>query len=230
MTVLSTTRTSAKSGALTGAGADHILIDDGDVARQVRQILPAGADTALELVGTPTLPDTLRSVRVHGVVCFTGMLSNQWTVRDFSPFDYLPRGVRLTAYGGDAADLPADLLQGYLDDVAAGRAVVPVGHVYRFDQTVQAPGLLTWSEIWCDVENSKSFRSSCDRRVSPGHRLKAASALHNYLALIFSAPGVATWNDIPESRRKNQVTRPVTLCNRSTMSSLKERGRVKRGL
>jgi NADPH:quinone reductase-like Zn-dependent oxidoreductase len=75
---------------------------------------------------------------VHGVVCFTGMLSNQWTVRDFSPFDYLPRGVRLTVYGGDAADLPADLLQGYLDDVAAGRAVVPVGHVYRFDQIVEA--------------------------------------------------------------------------------------------
>lgn len=138
MTVLSTTRNPAKSGALTGAGADHVLIDDGDVARQVRQILPAGADTALELVGTPTLPDTLRSVRVHGVVCFTGMLSSQWTVRDFSPFDYLPRGVRLTVYGGDAADLPADLLQRYLDDVAAGRVVVPVGHVYRFDQIVQA--------------------------------------------------------------------------------------------
>ena len=34
----------------------------------------------------------------HGVVCFTGMLSNAWTVRDFYPIDYLPRGVRLTAY------------------------------------------------------------------------------------------------------------------------------------
>jgi len=79
----------------------------------------------------------------------------------------------------------------------------------------RTPGLLTWSEIWCDVENSKSFRSSCDRRVSPGRRLKGASALHNYLALIFTAPGVATWNDMPGSSRKNQVTRPVTLCNRS---------------
>jgi NADPH:quinone reductase-like Zn-dependent oxidoreductase len=138
MTVLSTTRSRAKSGALTGAGADHVLIDDGDVARQVRRILPAGADAALELVGTPTLPDTLRSVRVHGVVCFAGMLSNQWIVRDFYPIDYLPRGVRLTAYGGEAADLPADLLQRYLDDVAAGRALVPIGHVYRFDQIVQA--------------------------------------------------------------------------------------------
>jgi NADPH:quinone reductase len=46
--------------------------------------------------------------------------------------------VRLTAYGGDAGDLPADLLQRYLDDVVADRAVVPIGHVYRFDQIVQA--------------------------------------------------------------------------------------------
>jgi NADPH:quinone reductase len=138
MTVLSTTRDPAKGAALTSAGADHVLIDDGQVATQVRQILPGGADAGLELVGTPTLPDTLRSVRVHGVVCFTGMLSNQWTVRDFYPIDYLPRGVRLTAYGGEAADLPPRLLQDFLDGVAAGTAAVPVGRVYHLDQIVQA--------------------------------------------------------------------------------------------
>jgi len=138
MTVLATTRNPAKSAALTGAGVDHVLIDEGQVAAQVRQLFPDGADAALELVGTPTLPDTLRSVRVHGVVCFTGMLSNQWTVRDFYPIEYLPRGVRLTAYGGEAADLPPNLLQGFLDSVAAGTAVVPIGRVYRFDQVVQA--------------------------------------------------------------------------------------------
>jgi NADPH:quinone reductase len=98
-------------------------------------LLPGGA---LELVGTPTLPDTLRSVRLHGVVCFTGMLSNQWTVRDFYPLDYLPTGVRLTAYKGDAADLPPQVLQDFLDAVAAGTAAVPIGHVYRFDQIVEA--------------------------------------------------------------------------------------------
>jgi NADPH:quinone reductase len=138
MTVLATTRSPAKGAALTGAGADHVLIDDGSVAGQVRQIFPDGADAALELVGTPTLPDTLRSVRVHGVVCFTGMLSNGWTVRDFYPIDYLPRGVRLTAYGGEAADLPPQLLQSFLDSVAAGAAVVPIGHVYRLDEIVEA--------------------------------------------------------------------------------------------
>jgi NADPH2:quinone reductase len=138
MTVLATTRNPGKGDALRGVGVDHVLIDDGEVAPRVREIVPDGVDVALELIGTPTLPDTLRATRVHGVVCFTGMLSNQWTVPDFYPIDYLPRGVRLTAYGGDASDLPSEVLQQFLDDVAAGSAAVPVGHVYRFDEIVEA--------------------------------------------------------------------------------------------
>src|SRR5438270_4058654 len=66
MTVLSTTRSPNKAAALTDVGVDHVLIDDGNVAQQVHELLPSGVDTALELVGTPTLPDTLRSTRLHG--------------------------------------------------------------------------------------------------------------------------------------------------------------------
>src|SRR4051812_7501377 len=138
MTVLSTTRNPRKATALTDIGVDHVLIDDGNVARQARGIVPAGVDTALELVGTPTLPDTLHATRQHGTVCFTGMLSNVWTVRDFYPIDYLPRGVRLTAYHGEAEDLPQPVLQDFLDAAAAGRVVVPIQRVYGFDQIVEA--------------------------------------------------------------------------------------------
>lgn len=92
MIVLSTTRHPDRADVLRDIGVQHPLVDDGDVAAQVRSILPDGVDTALELVGTSTLPDTLRATRVHGVVCCTGMLSNQWSVRDFYPLEYLPRG------------------------------------------------------------------------------------------------------------------------------------------
>lgn len=86
----------------------------------MRELYPDGVDAALDLVGTPTLPDTLRAVRVHGTACFSGSLSNQWTVRDFSPNEYLPRGVRLAGYFGDAADLPREAFQKILDAVAGG--------------------------------------------------------------------------------------------------------------
>jgi NADPH:quinone reductase-like Zn-dependent oxidoreductase len=76
------------------------------------------------------LPDTLRCVRVHGTVCFTGLLSNQWTVKDFYPIDYIPAGVRLTAYEGRASDLPREALQRVLDAVADGSLPITVHHVY----------------------------------------------------------------------------------------------------
>jgi len=83
LTVLSTTRRPEKAAALEEIGVDHAIFDDGRIEPAVRALLPDGVDLALELVGTPTLPDTLRATRRHGVVCFTGMLSNVWSVRDF---------------------------------------------------------------------------------------------------------------------------------------------------
>jgi NADPH2:quinone reductase len=120
-------------------GVDHPLLDTGEVAPAVRELYPDGADAALDLVGTPTLPDTLRAVRMHGTACFGGSLSNQWTVRDFSPNEYLPRGVRLAGYSGDATDLPQQVFQEILDAVAIGRLVFPVDRVYDgLEQVPQA--------------------------------------------------------------------------------------------
>ena len=137
LVVISTTRTRDRVDMLT-TYADHAVVDDGEIAERVRAIAPGGVDVAVELVGTNTLPDTLRATRTQGVVCFTGMLSDQWTIPDFYPMDYLPNGVRLTAYSGEAADLPSTVLQSFLDDVAAGRAQVPIAHVYRLDEIVAA--------------------------------------------------------------------------------------------
>lgn len=142
LTVLSTTRSAAKTEALQRIGVDHVLIDTGEIADRVRDIVPEGVDAALELVGTPTLPDTLRATRIHGVVCFTGMLSNQWIVENFYPIAYLPSGVRLTAYGGDASDLPPAVLQKFLDTVAAGDTTVPVHRVFTLDEIQQAHAYL----------------------------------------------------------------------------------------
>jgi NADPH:quinone reductase-like Zn-dependent oxidoreductase len=138
LTVLASTREDTKREALAAIGVDHVLIDDGDLAAAVHRIIPGGVDAALELVGTPTLPDTLRATRIHGVACFTGMLSNQWTVPDFYPIDYIPRGVRLTSYTGGAADLPGSVLQEFLQAVSDGTATVPIGKVYALDDIVQA--------------------------------------------------------------------------------------------
>jgi NADPH2:quinone reductase len=138
MTVLSTTRRAERAAVLKDAGADHVIVDGGEIAEAVRELVPAGVDAALELVGTNTLPDTLRATRVHGTVCFTGILSNEWIVERFYPIGYIPDGVRLTAYGGEASDLPAAELQRFLDGVAAGRLRVPLYRTYALDEIAEA--------------------------------------------------------------------------------------------
>jgi NADPH2:quinone reductase len=142
MTVIATTRNPASTGLLESAGVAHVVIDDGDIAARVREIVPGGVDGAVELVGVNVMRDTLRAVRTGGTVCFTGMLSDQWTIPEFYPMDWLPNGVRLTAYSGEASDLTHDELQGFLDAVAAGRARVPIGRTFTFDGIVQAHRLM----------------------------------------------------------------------------------------
>lgn len=138
LTVVSTTRSPAKAERLRQIGVDHVIIDDGAVAPQLRKILPLGADLALELVGAPALRDTLRTLKVHGVACFTGMLSNSWVVEDFYPIDFLPSGVRLTAYSGEAADLPPDVLEDFLEAAAHDHRLIPLDRVFELDQIAAA--------------------------------------------------------------------------------------------
>src|SRR4029453_11919960 len=107
---------------VAAAGAEPVGVDDGAIAPRGREPVPGGVDATLELVGTPTLRDSLGATRVHGVVCGAGYLSNEWIVPDFYPTGFLPNGVRLTGYGGDASDLPEAILQEFLDQVAAGEA------------------------------------------------------------------------------------------------------------
>ena len=66
------------------------------------------------------------------------MVSNEWTIRDFYPIDFIPSGVRLTAYSGEAADLPAVVLQRFLDDVASGRTRVAIHRVFDMADIAEA--------------------------------------------------------------------------------------------
>lgn len=136
--VLATTRQPGRLAALAERGVDHPLLDTGEIAPAVREVVPGGVDATLELVGTPTLRDSLRATRVHGTVCSTGMVSNEWIVPDFYPIGYIPSGVRLTGYGGEAGDLPQAVLQRFLDAAAEGRFSVPIHHVYELDEIQQA--------------------------------------------------------------------------------------------
>jgi NADPH:quinone reductase-like Zn-dependent oxidoreductase len=97
----STTRRQDRIGALTAAGVDHPLVDDGgSLAERVHSVWPEGPDYVLDLVGTSTAVDSLQLVRRGGTVCVAGSLSG-WLIPDFQPVAMIPSGTRLTAFHSD---------------------------------------------------------------------------------------------------------------------------------
>jgi NADPH2:quinone reductase len=62
------------------------------------------------------------------------MLSNPWIVKEFYPIGYIPNGVRLTAYGGESADLPSSVLQRYLDRIVSGQLSLGPVQTYPLDE------------------------------------------------------------------------------------------------
>jgi NADPH:quinone reductase-like Zn-dependent oxidoreductase len=139
-TVAATTRTAAKSDALRGAGADHVLIDNGMIAAEVKRLFGAGVNGLLELIGTSTLLDSLQCAAPKGVVCYAGMLGGQWALERFEPMPAIPSTVKLTVYTTHivTAANSTEPLQRIVRDVEAGRLPLNLDRVFRFDEIVGA--------------------------------------------------------------------------------------------
>jgi NADPH:quinone reductase-like Zn-dependent oxidoreductase len=75
LTVYATTRQEGKRSALEAAGADHVVIDDGEVGTRVHDV-----DGLFELVGPRTIFDSLKSVRRGGRACISGFLELDWNI------------------------------------------------------------------------------------------------------------------------------------------------------
>ncbi|MFD4636351.1 zinc-binding dehydrogenase [Lentzea sp. NPDC058436] len=136
-TVLATTRDPGKLDLLRLHGVDHVFIDDGVVAPQVRDLFSDGVDSAVELVGMATLPDTVRATRGTGTVCLTGSLGDERSPSPPGPVDVDSRGARVVVCSGDQSLCP-QVFRGMIDDVEAGRLDVPIGRLYRIAEIAQA--------------------------------------------------------------------------------------------
>jgi NADPH:quinone reductase-like Zn-dependent oxidoreductase len=140
--VLATTRNPKKERKLLENGVTQVLIDDGDLEPQLRRLYSQGVDKLLELVGTTTLRDSLQCVKPGGTVCMTGMLSESWSIPDFSPMEFIPAAVHFTVYDSGQDRSPAHVFQDFIDSVAAGDIHLRIGKVFSLDEIVEAHQLM----------------------------------------------------------------------------------------
>jgi len=96
-TVIATSRSKTKAEFLKEIGADFVLIQDETFDRQLRKYFPDGIDKVLDLIGTPTLKNSLKSVKQGGIVCMTGCLGG-WVIKNFEPLDEIPSESYLTSF------------------------------------------------------------------------------------------------------------------------------------
>jgi len=136
--VASTSRRPDREQLLRASGADHVFIDTGAIAQEVKEVFPSGVDKVLELIGTTTLGDSLRCAKQRGIVCMTGMVGNKWSFDDFSPMAVIPTAVCLTTYDGGPEDFMLTPLDELVEQVAAGTLRVQVGSVFKLDDIVEA--------------------------------------------------------------------------------------------
>jgi NADPH:quinone reductase-like Zn-dependent oxidoreductase len=138
--IAATTRRRGRTGALTAAGVDHVLIDDGgSLAAGVHAVWPEGPDHVLDLVGADTAVDSLHLVRRGGTVCVAGSLSG-WLLPDFEPIAMIPSGIHLTAFHSDnlRGSAGATVLRRIVHEVEAGAYRPTIDRVFALADIVRA--------------------------------------------------------------------------------------------
>ncbi|RVX72145.1 hypothetical protein B0A52_04743 [Exophiala mesophila] len=135
--VAATTRSNSERShaLLRRAGAEKIIIDDGNVADQVKDEL---FTKVLELVGTTTLKDSLKCAADSGVVCMAGILGNEWELNRFNPMEAIPNGVCLTKYSGSPETFMRMPLHDMIKQVQHGQLPLQLGQTFRMDDIALA--------------------------------------------------------------------------------------------
>ena len=95
--VAATTRSMSKEQFLKEKGVDEVIIEDEKFYENLRKLFPEGVDKVLELIGSPTLKSSLKSVKQGGTVCMTGCLGG-WVINKFEPLDDIISESYLTSF------------------------------------------------------------------------------------------------------------------------------------
>lgn len=138
--IIATTRNKEKEQLLLRNGANTVIIDDGAIAKQI--LGGFQVDKVLELVGASTLPDSLQLVVPGGSVCMTGMLSEQWSIRDFAPMDIIPATVNLTVYDSGQVRVEGKYFQAFVNDIENGRIVPAINRTFNLSDIAAAHQLM----------------------------------------------------------------------------------------
>jgi len=145
--VIATTRRHDRAALLRSLGAQDVVLETGNIAGQVRELVPAGVDRVLDLIGNTVLRDSLQAARVRGRVCQAGFLGGLGPVPDFLPIADMPSGVQFSFFGSFEIGTPAYPIsaipfQEIVAKAEAGTYQAKPARVFAFEEIADAHRLM----------------------------------------------------------------------------------------
>lgn len=145
--MIATTRSSANVDRLRKMGASDVIVDAGEIADAVRQMIPDGVDVALEVIGAATLRDTIKAVRPFGAVNVIGLLGGPPVLEQFHLMQDLPAAVQLSfmpsgLLGTSAMPLQESPLNWVAQEIAKGRMPSLRTQTFDFDDVRRAHSVM----------------------------------------------------------------------------------------
>ncbi|MBI3896975.1 MAG: zinc-binding dehydrogenase [Gammaproteobacteria bacterium] len=145
--VIAGTRSPDKLPTLKALGAECVLLESADLARDVRQHYSQGVDAVLDIIGNSTVLNSLAAVRRHGRVCLAGFLGGGTPISSFDPLSQMPSGVHLSffasfMFGTPEFPLSQVPLQSIVERAESGVYRAKPARVFRFDEIQEAHRLM----------------------------------------------------------------------------------------
>lgn len=147
LTVIATTRTAQSTKKLTTIGADHVVIDNGEIHESVNSIISGGIDKAIEIVGVATLLDTAKCIKPWGEIVVVGLLGGPPILANFNLMMDIPNTVKLSFFnsqllGTEILPLKDSPLNMIAEKIANGSVPSTLAKVYSFEDIQEAHRLL----------------------------------------------------------------------------------------
>jgi NADPH:quinone reductase-like Zn-dependent oxidoreductase len=135
--VFAVTGSERKVAAIHEAGADHVVVAEGEFDSKLRDLTDGGVDVALELVGRATFTSSMKSLRRRGRLVLMGNVTLDRIT--FNPGAVILFGTRILGSRGYS---PRDL-EDCFQMMVRGELRMMIDRILRLDQAAEAHQLLT---------------------------------------------------------------------------------------
>ncbi|MFD1472131.1 zinc-binding dehydrogenase [Companilactobacillus mishanensis] len=123
LVVTGTSRHESNLGMITTVTADNAVLDTNGVLETDEMY-----DGVIDMIGNPVLENTLSHLKVGGTCTVLGMVTGEWKINDFDPFEFMSNKY-LTYY--DSTNVDPQLVDEMFDIINTNDLQIPIAKIFK---------------------------------------------------------------------------------------------------